>query len=267
MSLDQNSIEEENFLFGKNKELPFVVPGGYFESFAAILINKIEALEELREFATLSNIDKKTVFSVPENYFNSIENILEKESELEEFSVLNSISKQVLKPLSTQYTDELKASIIRKAKIADELKEYKTLYAIDKQNNFTVAPGYFDSVADDVKERVYANNDQKTSIFERILEIILKPKIAFAYSIAILLIAGSAWYFNRNTHTMIEGSSGDCKTLACLEKNELLKEKNIRDFDEDNLYEMVDVEQLDKQLTGKTVSDSLKVNKDSTTHK
>jgi hypothetical protein len=69
---------------------------------------------------------------------------------------------------------------------------------------------------------------------------------------------------------MIQGGSGDCKTLACLEKNELLNEKNIRDFDEDNLYEMVDVEQLDKQISEKETSDSVNLNKNSlpdSTHK
>jgi hypothetical protein len=74
MSLDQNNIEEENFLFGKNKELPFIVPQGYFDSFTATLINKVEALEELGEFAMLLSIDKKVAFSVPENYFSSVEN-------------------------------------------------------------------------------------------------------------------------------------------------------------------------------------------------
>lgn len=267
MSQDQNNIGEENFLFGKNKELPFVVPEGYFDLFTIKLINKIEALEELGEFATLSSIDKKVAFSIPENYFNSIENSLEEENELAAFSVLNSIPKPVLKPLSVQYIDELNACIIRKAEIADELKEYQTLYAIDKQNNFTVAPSYFDSVADDVKERIYANNDEKVSVFERILQTIFKPKVAFAYSIAILLIAGSAWYFNHDSQTMIQGTSVDCKTLACLEKNELLNEKNVRDFDEDNLYEMVDVDQLNKQISGKTASDSVNVNKIDSTHK
>ena len=267
MSLDQNNIEEENFLFGKNKELPFIVPQGYFDSFAAILINRIEAMEELTEFEILKSLDKKTAFSVPENYFNSIDNNLEQENELAAFSVLNSIPKPVLKPLSAQYTDELNISMMRKAEIADEIKEYKTLYAIDKQNSFTVAPGYFDSIADDVKERIHSTATENVSLFARILQIIFKPKIAFAYSIVILLISGSVWYFNRDTHTMIQGSSGDCKTLACLEKNELINEKNVRDFDEDNLYEMVDVELLDKQISGKTVKTSNNLNKKDSTHK
>lgn len=267
MSLDQNNIEEENFLFGKNKELPFIVPQGYFDSFATILINRIEAMEELNEFETLKSLDKKTAFSVPENYFNAIENGLEQENELAAFSVLNSIPKPQFKPLSAQYVDELNASVIRKAEIADEIKEYKTLYAIDKQNNFAVVPGYFDSIADEVKERIHSTATEQVSIFGRILQTIFKPKIAFAYSVVILLIAGSAWYFNRDTHTMIQGSSGDCKTLACLEKNELINEKNVRDFDEDNLYEMVDVEQLDKQISGTTDKTSDSVNKKDSTHK
>jgi hypothetical protein len=271
MSIDQNNREEENFLFGKNKELPFVVPKGYFYSLTAIIINKIEALEELGEFETLKSLDKKNVFTIPENYFGSAEDTVADENELAAFSVLNSIAKPVLKPLSAQFTEELNASVIRKAEIADEIKEYKTLYAIDKQNSFAVAPGYFDSVADEVKERIYSGNEGKFSIFTIILQTILKPRVAIAYSFAILIIAGSVWYYNRETtYTMIQGGSGDCKTLACLEKNELLNEKNIRDFDEDNLYEMVDVEQLDKQISEKETSDSVNLNKNSlpdSTHK
>jgi hypothetical protein len=262
MSVNYNNhSEEENFLFGKNKELPFIVPNGYFDSLTAIIINKIEALKELAEFETLSGIDKKTAFSVPENYFNSVENVVETENELTAFSVLNSISKPEFKPLSNVYSDELKASIIKKSEIVDELKQYQTLYAIDKKNNFAVAPEYFDAVADAVKERLYATSN-KVSVFARILSSILKPKIAIAYSIAILLIAGGVWYFNRDSYTMVKGTSVDCKTLACLEKNEILNEKNIPNFDDENLLDMVDVEQLDKQISD---TDSVTVN--NTIHK
>ncbi|MGZ4034230.1 MAG: hypothetical protein ACXVPU_16505 [Bacteroidia bacterium] len=257
-----NNSEEDNFLFGKNKELPFIVPQGYFDLFASQLINKIEALEELSEFETLASINKQTAFAVPENYFNGIENLLQDKNELAEFATLNKITKPVFKSLSADYANELNTDIIRKIEIADELKEYETLYAIDKQNIFTVATGYFDSIADDVKEKIYSDSHQKESIFERILKSVLKPKMAFAYSFVIILVTGSILYYKHNDHSeTITQPSGDCKTLACLEKNEILNEKNVHQFDDDNLYEMVDVDQLDKQISGKIESDSVKVNK------
>jgi len=51
-------------------------------------------------------------------------------------------------------------------------------------------------------------------------------------------------------------------TLACLEKNEILNEKNIQDFDDESLYEMVDEALLDEQLSeDETSEDSLNTNK------
>jgi hypothetical protein len=43
--------------------------------------------------------------------------------------------------------------------------------------------------------------------------------------------------------------SGDCKTLACLERNEILNNtKEITNFDEDQLMDLVDVNSLNQQL-------------------
>ena len=45
---------------------------------------------------------------------------------------------------------------------------------------------------------------------------------------------------------------GDCKTLACLERQEILNNnKVISNFDEDQLMDLVDVKSLDKQLNSK----------------
>jgi hypothetical protein len=113
---------------------------------------------------------------------------------------------------------------------------------------------------DEVKEKIHTANQPIPTIFQTIFEqlslLLFKPKMAFALSFVLVIGFTAIWYLNKNDSPI---QTGDCKTLACLEKNELLNENNIRDFDDENLYDMVDEEMLDKQMSGEgTDKDSLK---------
>src|ERR1700749_742292 len=179
--MSDNHIDntEEGMLFSKyGKHNPFAVPDGYFETFLNKVVAKMEVEEELKAFSILSEIKKEKVFSLPADYFKSAEDALEYKHELAAFKELSKIKKPVIgSPLAdADYFASVNGKILRKIEAADELKEYSSLYAIDKQNNFAVAPDYFDTLADRVKERKYAT-DAQPSLISRVFGYILKPKI------------------------------------------------------------------------------------------
>lgn len=244
-----NHSGEENFLFGKNKELPFVVPQDYFESLAARIIAKVEAANELNEFKTLSSIGKKPLFDVPEDYFNVSQNALEHKYELSQFKNLSAIPKVDFSKMESGYADKLSNKILNQE---DELKDFKTLSSIPKKNEFEIKPEYFEKLENQVKEKYDSVNDSQQGRVITFFKAISNPKFAVAASIALLIGVSAIWYATR-PESIID-APGDCHTLACLEKNELLNEHNIRDFDEENLYDMVDVESLDKQLSDDSTS-------------
>ncbi len=244
-NIDNQGLDEENFLFGKNKEIPFTTPPRYFDSLTDRIMNKIEVLEELSQFSMLADISKQTAFDVPANYFAEIENEIEYKAELSELSELSKAGKPVLHTLEAAYLDTLKEKITSKIALQDELKPYATLYNIDKQQNFEVSADYFENVADRIKEKIHAKSSSKVSVMEQLLSVVLKPKFGLAFGVVVIIGILSIFYFNK-PNTIIE--SGDCKTLACLEKREMLNEHTIREMDDDNLYDMVDVDKLDKQI-------------------
>ena len=68
-----------------------------------------------------------------------------------------------------------------------------------------------------------------------------------AFSFGLVAIVSLSVYFYNATEPIIE--SGDCKTLACLERQEILSNtKAISNFDEEQLMDLVDVNSLNKQL-------------------
>jgi hypothetical protein len=247
-------FDDEGFDFGIKKVMPFTVPDNYFESLEASIINRIEAMEELEEFAVLSTVNREMPFMVPENYFAKEENALEFAMELEGLKVLSGIKKPQWGPLTEEFAVALENNVVRKVELADEIRDCKTLYALDKESGFVTPVDYFENVTDTIKEAVHASGKKGPSIIETILVYVLRPRMAAAFGIVLLLGISAVYYFNQGTVIV----DSRCKTLACLEKNELLNEKNIRDFDDDNLIEAVDVDRLNEQIEKAVGKDSTK---------
>lgn len=252
---------EENVLPGYGKQNPFAVPEGYFDTLSARIMAKIEYADELEGFAMLAQLKKPQPFKAPEGYFGKVDNALEYREELSEFELLSKIGKPVLKEIDAAYFNAMEAKVQQQMEIAEELNQYETLASLEKQNNFAVNAGYFDTIADRVKERYHAESSQ-SSVLQRIFAHISKPRIAFAYSFILLISAGLIYYKTRPQSPVMPEDT-DCHTLACLEKREMLNEKTVNEMNDDNLYEMVDVDALSKQLSSDstTVADSMQVNK------
>jgi len=248
-----NKEEKESYLFGTNKELPFSVPPLYFNSLENRIVSKIERMEELQEFTALASIEKTAGFVLPKNYFSETEFEIDYKAELATFPELNKISKPTLQPLSANYLDTLSKEIKVKIELQDELKEFPTLLSLDKPLRFELNTNYFDTLSDNIKAKIHRADAKSTTVWNQILLVLLKPKFGFALGMIVIVGISALFYFKNNTSL----PDGDCKTLACLEKREMLNEHTIREMDDDNLYEMVDVEKLDKQINKSKDVDSI----------
>lgn len=241
---DDTLPEDLDFSFNKGEKRPFGLPSDYFSSFEEKLRHKIEAEHELNEFPVLSSIQKEQVFSIPEHYFSEAESKLEYKTELLAYPNLESLSKPAVTALEEDYQKQLLESLSYKIEAVDELKAYPTLYGLDKVNAFVVADTYFDALATRVKERIYSENVERIPVWDKVWNVVFGGRTAWAFGLA--LIIGLAFYFNQKTELITETS--DCKTLACLERYEILNNKAINNFDEEQLIDLVDVNSLHKQL-------------------
>lgn len=248
-----DNFQEENFLSQWDKKNSFALPKGYFDSLSNRILNRIEHEQELATYKTLSE-NRESTFKVPQNYFETLANTLEYKYELSTYPELASTKKPVLKALPENYFENLEKKLVDKFELESELKEFSVLSSIPKKNAFKVAPAYFESKTDDVKEKIHSSK-QESGVVRQLITTLFKPQMAIAASLILIVGISAIWYFNKKETIVL---NGDCMTLACLEKNEILNEKNIQDFDDESLYEMVDESALDQQLSeDETSEDSL----------
>lgn len=247
---DYNLNDEEPKLpLDPNGKNSFGMPSDYFASFEDKLRKKLESQEELNEFPMLSSIPKNNLFTTPADYFATAENALEVKAELSAYAKLQSVKPFVPAELDAEYVTHLQSAVNYKVELAEELKAYERLYAIDKVNPFIASDAYFESIAERVKDRIYAAKETKVSVLDSVLDLIFGKKMAFAFGI--VFIVSLSLYFYKSSDKPLE--MGDCKTLACLERQEILNNnKVISNFDEDQLMDLVDLNKLNEQLNSKT---------------
>lgn len=233
-----NNHDEENFLSNLDKKQPFLLPNDYFSNLTERLINKLECEDELKDYQLLSKINKEQNFTIPENYFENSKNKIEYKYEISNFKKLHKLPKNNLNEPSSDYFNQLEDNLKHKLELDNELQEFQLLNSLEKKNPFHVDSEYFKNLS----EKATKENTKKTKGIIKLFQ----SQLAIAASILLIIGAIVFWKLNNNSSTIIQTS--DCKTLACLEKNELLNEKNVEDFNDENLYEMVDIEALDKKL-------------------
>ena len=259
MENNYDNFSEEQFLPGIDRKNSFIAPEGYFEALPSRLMNRIEFEQELQNYQTLSDIDRKLKFTVPQNYFIDLENILEYKFEQYTYTELSKTPKSGLSMPSVDYFAGLENKIMNRIELESELKEFKTLSSLEKKNSFATTPGYFESNAQVVKQKYPDVKPFGAGIVKQLNATIFSQKMAIAAGLALILGISAIWYFSQNGSPV---QSGDCQTLACLEKHELLNDKNIHEFSEENLYDMVDLEELDKIVSeDDIITDSIKKDK------
>lgn len=256
MNTNSNNFNEEPKLpFNKNGNSSFGLPENYFESFEHKLFSKIELEAELSEFKTLSTISKINNFNTPEAYFNTLIETLDFKAELTEFTNLKSLKSKINFPVNEAYNFEFEKKICHKIELTDELNQFSILNNLNKVSVFITPPNYFEDVIETIKVKCHKT---QPSIFDTIYEFLFSKKKAFSFSILVIIFSIWILYPKKSIENSI---SGDCKTLACLEKQEILNNtKTISNFDEEQIIELVNIKSLNNQLTNdkkKSKNDSI----------
>jgi len=224
---------------------PFLPPDGYFETFSSKLMARIEAEEELKEFPALSALPKQSPFTVPGGYFD---NAAEYSEELAAYPQLGAMHKLAYQPIEDAYFEAMHQQVLYKAGLADELKPYPLLHAIDKrQPALTVPVDYFEDLAGRIKERIHAGAAAPAGLLARVAAFVLRPKMAFPLGLA--LIVGIGFLVYNRQDAAVQPVSGDCKTLACLEKSDVLNDNTMHSLDDESLIDIVDVNILGSQIS------------------
>ena len=253
-----NSNDEPNLPFDKNERPSFGLPSQYFESFETKLRQKLEIKNELNKFSVLSSIKKTNTFSVPKNYFNLSKEQLELETELVEYKTLISLKSHLDFPIDIAYLESLENNLVKKIHDIDELKDFTVLFSIEKKNSFSYPELYFEHVSHQIKEKIHIT---KSSFIELLIDIIFTKKVALSFSAIAIIMLSWFLYANHKTENLIDSN---CKTLACLEKQEILNHtKTISSFDDEQLIELVNLKKLNNQLNNHKNSDSEKSKTDS----
>ncbi|MBS1652999.1 MAG: hypothetical protein JSU07_13420 [Bacteroidetes bacterium] len=221
-------------LYEENSNL-FRLPKNYFGKSALSIANKIEWIDEHKEFPILQKINKEIGFTAPEKYFEQLEANLE----LQEFENLKKFNKTLPFTLPSNYFTENKEQTLF------NLNQTK-LSSISKENPFALPSNYFEGITK--KLNADLNNTDKTKVISLFA---FKKQIKYAAAAALILslcIVGYRYFAPAS-------KDGECVSVACLETKELIKTKHLEIVDDEELYKLVNVKKLEDKLTK---SDSVK---------
>lgn len=221
-------------------------PDGYFEAFSKKMMARIEAEEEMKDFPLLSAASKTSPFTVPDNFFN---NAAEYSEELAAYAQLGRMEKPAYVPVEATYFEAMQQQVLYKAELAEELKPYPALYAIDKRQPALAVPGdYFEDLAGRVKDRIHSGAEVPVGgLLARMAAFIFRPRVALSFGLALILGIGFIAY-NR-PDPAVQPVPGDCNTLACLEKSDVLNDHTMHSLDDESLIDIVDVNTLGRQIS------------------
>jgi len=224
----------------------FGLPEGYFEKSAGSIFNKIEWMEEHKEFPQLAQLKKDTGFIVPGNYFEELENDLE----LLPYPNLSVQNKEPGFIVPEKYFEQLRVNELSKVLLDEEneLQQFPFLNTVQKLNAFTVDENYFKDSEQKIISALSANADAK------IIKL-FSLKTWYTSAAAILTITFGLWLYN---HYFKIETVKDCGTLACIDKADLLKAKMqvLESIDDEELNNLVDTKKLEEKLEKKEAKDS-----------
>ena len=215
----------------------FGLPGGYFQRSAGSILNKIEWIEEHKEYPRLSELKKEPGFAVPQNYFEA------SEAQLELLSCPNLVKKgkNTGFDVPKNYFSENEIISLSKALTgeANELQGYSRLNSLEKKNPFRLDENYFEKSG----QQIISSVNRPTKVVK-----LFGAKTWYSVAAAIFAITIGLWIYNYYFMPVV---SKDCGTLACVDKTDLVKTKNLENLDEDQLYEIVNTKKLEEKLEKK----------------
>lgn len=192
-----------------NRQLPYLVPAGYFDTLSDTINDRIANGIVVLEGAT------NNIYTIPQGYFNSLaDNIMnrikamEADTTQEELShlspVLNTVDKAMPYSKPAAYFEELPENVIAGANAVDfvneELENLSPLMSSFKNKQvYEVPASYFDNLSNDVLSKVQTQNAKVVSVSFR--KRVLKYTMAAAIT---GIVAISAWMYFNNANTIVE---------------------------------------------------------------
>lgn len=221
MSKEQENNNELNDSKG------FHMPDGYFDHFSVSVMNKIEWIKEHKEFPLLEKMKGKHGFVVPDQYFESSE----VKHELLLYPQLSSLQKQNNFHVPDQYFEDLESVL----EFSNSEETNLLLSGIPKTNSFHVPENYFENNSQKITEQLSV----KTKVIQ-----LFTAKTWYTAAAAVFVISLGLWLFSQYFSPVTK----DCGSLACIDKSELTKTKNLENVETDELYEVVDTKKLEESL-------------------
>ncbi|MDI1356388.1 MAG: hypothetical protein PSX36_15840 [bacterium] len=214
----------------KKEPASFQVPGGYFENTANAIMERIAWEEENKTFVNLLKYKNAKGFDLPHDYFVKNEQILE----MIPFPNLNAGAKEIGFETPPDYFYSSSSQITARVHIEEEAVLPGSL---SKQNSFVVDPHYFQKNAEILRAKLSPPRTSRT--------IRLFPnRVLYPAAAALLVILGLwMYYFYFKPETM-----RDCGSMACIDKGELTKSRDLETLDEDQLYDLVNSKKLEDKL-------------------
>lgn len=220
--------ENENNQTGKDQG-NFGLPEGYFNASAQSIFDKIAWEEEQRGFPALRALERTSGFDVPEHYFEKTEQKIE----LLSYPALAASQKIHPFEVPTNYFEDNGLLVT-----LTESQELTVLDSFGKDNVFAVPENYFQESGARLHKKL--NSAKIIPLFSW--------RLGMAAAALVVLVLG-LWLYNLSLAPV---APEDCGTIACLEKQDLVKGTSLERMEDDELYELVDPSKLEQKLENQT---------------
>ena len=208
------------------------MPEGYFVRSAKTIQQKLEWQDEHANFPHLLALGRTSGFSVPKHFFESSEVRLEQIA----YPVIAGVKKENPFVSPDQYFETSAEHLAFVTSAAE--RDLSTLHAIEKKPIFETPEQYFET--NSLRLQTLLEDHKGGTVLQ-----LFRNRIAFAAA-AMLLITLGLWWFNTRSASSL---TQDCGSMACLDKSDLVKTNNLENLDDEELYELVNSNELEKILS------------------
>lgn len=202
---------------------------------------KIELLDEIKTFKTLSAIEKKYPFEIPESYFENSLRTIEIQNELLSYEKLVSVKKQNNFSTPDAYFETGALVFKNKTELLDELNSYRILNSLSKQHVFELPESYFENLNHSILEKT---SGKFATGAGRVIHFVFNKRTLYAIAASLVLSLGTYYFTSKSDELKIN----DCTTLACIDRSEILHEVHLSPIDDEALMEMVNADKLRQNI-------------------
>lgn len=223
-----------------SKHTFYDLPDDYFLTSKQKIMNRLLWEDEMRIYPILSQKLEHGML-IPENYPAQLDVL----SELIPYELLHQQKKEKRNVFSLPKAYFEKNQITINKSVSDNL-DLKMPILPPAVNPYVVTHDYFEKSKQSLIAKLPVRKQPK-------IYILFKTTITYSAA-AMLIVAIGIWLFKLN-QPVTSNQLEDCNTLACIEKKELLKYK-LQHLETDELYELIDADELEIKLNTKPEKDS-----------